>query len=99
MAYLSSSSSSSLLSLCAGGNPFGDEVRTVQPGAYRCVCVELVLSHLGVNCVLNSSALNDIEGTDFVPDVIESGDAGAAGALAAGECWASFVCPRTRHRA
>ena len=59
---------------------FGEMSRVVKPGAYRCVCVELDIAHLGVNSILNSAALNDIEGTDFIPDVIESAvDAGGPG--------------------
>ena len=65
--------------LAAGGDVFGEVPRVVKPGAYRCVCVELDIAHLGVNSVLNSAALNDIEGTDFIPDVIESAVESLAG--------------------
>ena len=41
------------------------------------MCVELDIAHLAVNSVLNSVFLNDIEGTDFVPDAIDSAIEGA----------------------
>lgn len=56
--------------------------KVVVPGSYRCVCVELDLYHLAVNSVLNSNAISDLEGSDGLADVIESGAFDAGGSTA-----------------
>ncbi|PRW20477.1 DNA polymerase epsilon catalytic subunit A [Chlorella sorokiniana] len=44
------------------------QIEITFPGAYRCVCVELRISHLAVNAILEAATISELEGSTLLED-------------------------------
>lgn len=53
----------------------GQQVRLAWPGVYRSVCLEIQVSHLAVNAVLEAATLSELEGSVLLDDQTGRGPA------------------------